>query len=148
VEVIAMRRAGVIAVLGALLGGGVQNGESRHPAARRGLRRPAAEDVGRMTATIRSAGLVLAALLLIAGCGGSASTGHTAPRASSCQQQSARIGNLVTQYYYDSGDGYQLKAITELAAARASWDSMHKEHCPASSYAQADRAFKGFGISS
>ena len=101
-----------------------------------------------MTATIRSAGLVLAALLLTAGCGGSASTGHTASRALSCQQQSARIENLVTQYYYDSGDGYQLKAITELAAARTFWGSMHKDHCPASSYAQADRAFKDFGISS
>jgi len=97
-----------------------------------------------MTATIRPAGLVLAALLLIAGCGGSASTGHTAPQALSCQQQAARIQNLVTQYYYDSGDGYQLKAITELHEAHAVWGGMHKEHCPASSYAQ---ALKGFGIS-
>ena len=101
-----------------------------------------------MTATIRSAGLVLAALLLTAGCGGSASTGHTASRAVSCPQQAARIENQVTQYYYDSGDGYQLKAITELAAARTFWGSMHKDHCPASSYAQAGRAFKDFGISS
>jgi hypothetical protein len=58
--------------------------ESRHPAARRGLRRPAAGDVRRMTATIRPAGLALAAVLLIAGCGGSASTGHTARSALSC----------------------------------------------------------------
>jgi len=101
-----------------------------------------------MTATIRSAGLVLTVLLLIAGCGVSASAGHTARRALSCQQRSARIVNLVTQYYYDSGDGYQLKAITELAAARTFWGSMHKDHCPASSYAQAGRAFKDFGISS
>ena len=101
-----------------------------------------------MTATIRSVGLVLAASLTIAGCGGSASAGHPAPQALSCQQQSARIENLVTQYYYDSGDGYQLKAITELAAARTFWGSMHKDHCPASSYAQAGRAFKDFGISS
>jgi len=36
--------------------------ESRHPAARRGLRRPAAGYVRRMTATIRPAGLALAAL--------------------------------------------------------------------------------------
>jgi hypothetical protein len=120
--------------------------ESRHPAARRGLQRPAAEDVRRITATIRPAGLALAALLLIAGCGGSASTGHTARRALSCQQQSARIGNLVTQYYWDAGDGYQLKAITDLVTARASWGSMHKENCPASSYAQANRALSGFGI--
>ena len=142
-----MRRLEVIAALGALLGGGRTNSEGRHPAARRGLH-PAAEDVRRMTATIRPAGLVLAALLLIAGCGGSASTDHTAPRALSCQQQSARIENLVTQYYSDSGDGYQLKAITELAAARTFWGSMHKDNCPASSYAQADRAFSEFGISS
>jgi hypothetical protein len=121
--------------------------ESRHPAARRGLRHPAAGDVRRMTTTIRPAGLVLAALLLIAGCGGSAGTGHTASQALSCQQQSARIQNLLTQYFYDSGDGYQLKALTELHAARASWGSMHKEHCPASSYAQANRALSGFGIS-
>jgi hypothetical protein len=121
--------------------------EGRHPAARRGLRRPAAEDVRRMTATIRPAGLVLAALLLIGGCGGSASTRHAAPQALSCQQQAARIGNLATQYFYDSGDGYQLKALAELHAARAFWQSMHKEHCPASSYAQATRTLKGLGIS-
>ena len=121
--------------------------ESRHPAARRGLRRPAAGDVRRMTTTIRPAGLVLAALLLIAGCGGSASAGRTAHPASSCQQQSVRIGNLVTRYYSDQADGYQLKALAELRAARASWGSMHKEHCPASSYAQANRALSGFGLS-
>ena len=120
--------------------------ESRHPAARRGLR-PAAEDVRRMTATIRSAGPVLAVLLLIVGCGGSASAGRTAHPASSCQQQSVRIGNLVTRYYSDQADGYQLKALAELRAARASWGSMHKEHCPASSYAQANRALSGFGLS-
>ena len=100
-----------------------------------------------MTATIKPAGLVLAALLLIAGCGGSASTGHAAPQALSCQQQSARIGNLLTQYYYDSADGYQLKGIADLTGARAFWDRMHKTHCPASSYAQANRALSGFGIS-
>jgi len=100
-----------------------------------------------MTATIRPAGLALAALLLIAGCGGSASAGRTAHPASSCQQQSVRIRDLVTKYYYDSGSGDQLKAVAELAAARAFWGSMHKEHCPASSYAQANRALRGFGIS-
>ena len=100
-----------------------------------------------MTATIRPAGLVLAILLLIAGCGSSASTEHTAPQALSCQQRSARIGNLVTQYYNDSGDGYQLKALADLHTARAFWGSMHKEHCPASSYAQANRVLSGFGIS-
>jgi hypothetical protein len=121
--------------------------ESRHPAARRGLRRPAAGDVRRMTATIRPAGLVLAALLLIAGCGASASTGHTARPALSCQQQAGRIQTLLTQYYYDSGSGYQLKALAELHTARAFWGSMHKKHCPASSYAQANRALRGFGIS-
>ena len=121
--------------------------ESRHPAARRGLRRPATGDVRRMTTTIGPAGLVLAALLLIAGCGGSASTGHTAPQALSCQQQSARIQNLLTRHYSDSASGYQLKAVTELRTARALWGSMHKEHCPASSYAQANRALSGFGIS-
>jgi hypothetical protein len=121
--------------------------ESRHLSARRGLWRPAAGDVRRMTATIRPAGLVLAALLLIAGCGGSASTGHTAPPALSCQQQSVRIRDLATQYFYDSADGYQLKTLAELHAARALWGSMHKEHCPASSYAQANRALSGFGIS-
>jgi hypothetical protein len=118
--------------------------ESRHPAARCGLRRPAAGVVRRMTTTIRPAGLALAALLLIAGCGGSASTSYAAPQAPSCQQRAARIQNLVTQYYSDSGDGYQLKAIAELHTARDVWGSMHKEHCPASSYAQ---ALKGFGIS-
>ena len=121
--------------------------ESRHPAARRGMRRPAAEDVRRMITTIRPAGLVLAALLLIAGCGGSASTGHTAPQALSCRQQSARIQNLLTQQYSDSADGYQLKALAELHTARAFWSSMHKERCPASSYAQANQALSGFGIS-
>ena len=100
-----------------------------------------------MTATIRPAGLVLAVLLLIAGCGGNASAGHTARPALSCQQQSARIQNLVTQHYYDSGDGYQLKAIADLHAARAFWDRMHKAHCPASSYAQANQAITGLGIS-
>src|SRR5215470_18170777 len=100
-----------------------------------------------MTATIRPAGLVLAALLLIAGCGGSASAGHNAPQVLSCQQQSARIQDLLTQHYADSADGYQLKALADLHAARAFWGSMHKEHCPASSYAQANRALSGFGIS-
>ena len=141
-----MRRLEVIAVLGALLGGGSTNSASRHSAARRGLH-PAADDVRRMTATIRSAGLVLAALLLTAGCGGSASTGHTASRALSCQQQSARIQDLLTQYISDSGGGYQLKAIAELHTARTFWGSMHKEHCPASSYAQANQAITGLGIS-
>ena len=141
-----MRRLGVIAVLGALLGGGGTNGESRYPAARR-ISPPAAEDVRRMTATIRSAGPVLAVLLLIVGCGGSASAGHPAPQALSCQQQSARIQDLLTQYISDSGGGYQLKAIAELHTARTFWGSMHKEHCPASSYAQANQAITGLGIS-
>jgi hypothetical protein len=100
-----------------------------------------------MTATIRSGALALAALLLIAGCGGSASTGHTAHPALSCQQQAARIGDLATKYYYDSGTGDQLKAVAELAAARAFWRRMHQEHCPPSSYAQANRALRGYGIS-
>jgi hypothetical protein len=100
-----------------------------------------------MTATMRRAGLVLAVLLLIAGCGGSASTGHAARPALSCQQQAVRIQNLLTQHYYDSGDGYQLKSLADLHAARAFWGSMHKEHCPASSYAPANRALRGFGIS-
>ena len=98
-----------------------------------------------MTAKIRPAGLVLAALLLIAGCGGSASTGHTAR--SACQQQAGRIQTLLTQYRHDSGDGSQLKGIADLNGARAFWDRMHKAHCPASSYAQANRALRGFGIS-
>jgi hypothetical protein len=100
-----------------------------------------------MTATIRSAGPVLAVLLLIVGCGGSASAGHTAGPSPACQRQSAHIQNLVTQYAYDQADGYQLKAIGELHSARVFWGSMHKEHCPASSYAQANRALSGFGIS-
>jgi len=105
-----------------------------------------------MTATIGPAGLALAALLLIAGCGGSARTGHTALQAHtamqalSCQQQSARIQNLVTQYYHDWEGGYQLKALTDLQTARAFWGSMHKAHCPASSYAQANRVLSGLGI--
>ena len=142
-----MGRLGVIAMLGALLGGGVQHSRSRHPAARRGLRRPAAEEMRRMTATIRPAALVLAALLLIAGCGGNASTGHTARSALSCQQQAGRIQTLLTQYRSDAGSGYQLKGIADLTGARAFWDRMHKAHCPASSYAQANRALRGFGIS-
>ena len=100
-----------------------------------------------MTAKIMPAGLVLAALLLIAGCGGSASTGHTARSALSCQQQSVRIRDLLTQYYYDAGGGSQLKSIDELVTARLFWRSMHKAHCPASSYARANRALRGFGIS-
>ena len=141
-----MRRLGVIAVLGALLGWGAHS-RSRHPAARRGLWRPAAEEVRRMTAKIMPAGLVLAALLIIAGCGGSASTGHTARPALSCQQQAGRIQTLLTHYYHDSGSGYQLKGIADLNGARAFWDRMHKAHCPASSYAQANRALSGFGLS-
>jgi hypothetical protein len=43
-----------------------------------------------MTAAIKPAGLVLAALLLIAGCGGSASTGHTARSALSSYAQANR----------------------------------------------------------
>ena len=100
-----------------------------------------------MTATIKPAGLVLAALLLIAGCGGSASTGHTARSALSCQQQAGRIQTLLTQYRYDAADGYQLKGIADLTGARAFWDRMHKTHCPASSYVQANRALSGLGIS-
>ena len=100
-----------------------------------------------MTAAIKPAGPVLAALLLIAGCGGSASSGHTARSALSCQQQSVRIRDLLTQYYSDSGSGYQLKGIADLTGARAFWDRMHKTHCPASSYAQANRALSGLGIS-
>jgi len=100
-----------------------------------------------MTATIRPAGLVLAALLLIAGCGGSASTGHTARSALSCQQQAGRIQTLLTQYRYDAADGYQLKGIADLTGARAFWDRMHKTHCPGSSYAQANQALRGLGIS-
>ena len=142
-----MRRLGVIAVLGALLGWGVQHSRGRRPAARRGLRQPAAEEVRRMAATIRPAGLILAALLLIAGCGGSASTGHTARPALSCQQQAGRIQTLLTQYRDDTAGGSQLKGIADLNGARAFWDRMHKAHCPASSYAQANRALSGFGIS-
>jgi len=103
--------------------------------------------VRRTTATIGPAGLALAALLLTAGCGSSTSTGHTASPALSCQQQSARIQTLLTQYRYDAADGYQLKGIADLTGARTFWDRMHKTHCPASSYAQAGRAFKEFGIS-
>jgi hypothetical protein len=120
--------------------------ESRHPAARRGLRRPAAGDVRRMTATIRPAGLVLAALLLIAGCGGSASTGHTARPALSCQQQADRIQRLATDSYYAAADGSQLKAIADLHDANALWGRMHKEHCPASSYTQLNRTLSGLGL--
>ena len=100
-----------------------------------------------MAATIGPAGLILAALLLIAGCGGSASTGHTARSALSCQQQAGRIQTLLTQYRDDTGDGSQLKGIADLNGARAFWDRMHKAHCPASSYAQANRALSGFGLS-
>ena len=100
-----------------------------------------------MTATIKPAALVLAALLLVAGCGGSTSTSYTAPQALSCQQRSVRIRDLLTQYYYDAGGGSQLKSIDELVTARLFWRSMHKAHCPASSYAQANQALSGFGIS-
>jgi hypothetical protein len=108
--------------------------ESRHPVARRGLRRPEA------------AGLALAALLLIAGCGGSASTGHTARSALSCQQQADRIQTLATNYFYDSADGNQLKAIADLHGANALWRRMHKKHCPASSYTQLNRTLSGLGM--
>lgn len=99
-----------------------------------------------MTATIRRAALALAALLLIAGCGGSASTGHTARPTLSCQQQADRIKTLATNYFYDSADGYQLKSLAELHAADALWRRMHKEHCPASSYTQVNRTLSGFGM--
>lgn len=97
--------------------------------------------------SLRPAGLVLAALVLVAGCGGSASTGHAGRPALSCRQQAARIRDLATQSYYDAADGYQLKSLAELHGARAFWGSMHKEHCPASSYAQANRTLSGLGIS-
>ena len=100
-----------------------------------------------MTATIRSAALVLAASLLLAGCGGSASTGHTAQRPLSCQQQADRIQTLAVQSNQDAADGNQLKSIDDLTAARAFWGSMHKEHCPASSYAQVNRVLSGLGFS-
>jgi hypothetical protein len=99
-----------------------------------------------MTATIRPAALVVVGLLLIAGCGGSASTGHTARSALSCQQRAHRIQTLVTQYYYDAGNGNDVTVNAELAAAHALWSSMHKEHCPASSYAQLNRTLSGLGI--
>jgi len=100
-----------------------------------------------MTATIRSAALVLAASLLIAGCGGSASTGHTAQRPLSCQQQADRTQTLAVKAYWDQADGNQTKSLDELTAARASWRSMHQEHCPASSYAQVNRVLSGLGVS-
>jgi hypothetical protein len=99
-----------------------------------------------MTATIRSAALALAALLLIAGCGGSASTGHTARSALSCQQQAHRIQTLVTQYYYDAGNGNDIQVNVDLRDAHALWGSMHKKHCPASSYAQLKRTLAGLGM--
>ena len=99
-----------------------------------------------MAATIKPAVLVLAALLLIAGCGGSASTGHTARSALSCQQQAHRIQTLVAQYPYDAADGYVNKANADLTTAHALWRRMHKEHCPASSYAQLNRTLSGLGI--
>jgi hypothetical protein len=101
-----------------------------------------------MTATIRSAALVLAASLLIAGCGGgSASTGHTAQRPLSCQQQADRIQTLVVKSIQDAASGDDTAAIDDLVAARAFWSSMHKEHCPASSYAKVNRVLSGLGIS-
>jgi hypothetical protein len=99
-----------------------------------------------MAAMIRPAVLVLAALLLIAGCGGSASTGHPARSALSCQQQAHRIQTLAAQYPYDAGDGYMVKANADLTAVHALWRSMHKEHCPASIYAQLNRTLSGLGI--
>jgi hypothetical protein len=79
-----------------------------------------------MTATIRPAALALTALLLIAGCGGSASTGHTARSALSCQQQADRIKTLATNYFYDSADGNQLNALADLRGADGLWRRMHK----------------------
>jgi type VI protein secretion system component VasK len=98
-----------------------------------------------MAATIRPAVLVLAALLLIASCGGSASTGHTAR--SACQQQADRIQRLATDSYYDAADGNQLKALATFHDANALWGRMHKEHCPASSYTQLNRTLSGLGLS-
>ena len=99
-----------------------------------------------MTATIRPAGLALAALLLIAGCGGSATAGHTAGSALSCQQQSARVRDLLAAHEYDDNFGEIAKAFNDLHAARAVWGSMHKKHCPASSYAQANHALSTYGM--
>jgi hypothetical protein len=107
---------------------------------------PQQEMLRRMTATIRPAALALAALLLIAGCGGSASPGHTARSALSCQQQSARIRDLAAAYSHDANFGDIAKSFAELHAARAVWDSMHKKHCPASSYAQANQALRTYAI--
>jgi len=97
-----------------------------------------------MTAPIRPAALALAALLLITGCGGSASPGHTAR--SACLQQADHIQTLATSYYYDSGSGLQTKALAELEAVNAGWSRMHKEHCPASSYTQLNRVLSGLGM--
>ena len=99
-----------------------------------------------MTATIRPVGLALAAVLLIAGCGGSASTGHTAGSAPSCQQQSASIAHLLAAHEFDDNYGEIAKAFNDLHAARAVWASMHKKHCPASSYAQANHALSTYGM--
>lgn len=64
----------------------------------------------------------------------------------SCQQQAHRIQTLVTQYPYDAADGNDVKANADMTTAHGLWGSMHKEHCPASSYAQLNRTLSGLGI--
>jgi len=88
---------------------------------------------------MRAALIAGAIMLVLAGCGGSADSGHASRSTLSCQQQANRIQRLLTLDIEDKVNGKQLKAAAEEAAAKALWDTMHKRHCPAASYAQLAR---------
>ena len=92
--------------------------------------------------TIRFAALAtvaLATVLALTGCGGGSAPSHQARPSMTCQQQANRVQALLTKAIKDGVAGKDLAKEADVTAAKAFWDSMHKRHCPASSYAQLSR---------